>query len=103
MNTRAMPTPWILALAPVLVFLAPGAAAQKLDTPVGGWNRAGLVDRSEELAVNYPSSLIDRGAQRHRTMIRGRLAAAGTKRPFHKLIVRTMLSGIGTRVVSSRP
>lgn len=83
MNTRTMPIPWILALA----LLAPGAAAQKLDTPVGGWNRAGLVDRSEELAVNYPSSLIDRGAQKNRTMIRGRLAAAGQKRPFHKLIV----------------
>ncbi|WP_229217374.1 YfaP family protein [Massilia forsythiae] len=63
------------------------AASQTLETPAGGWNRAGLVDRSEEPAVNYPYALIDRGVQRNRTMIRGRLAAAGKQRPFHTLVV----------------
>lgn len=74
-------------LAMLLPALAPYALAQTLDTPVGGWNRAGLVDRSDELAVNYPANLIDRGAQKNRTMIRGRLKAASKQRPFHKLIV----------------
>jgi uncharacterized protein YfaP (DUF2135 family) len=48
-----------------------------LATPAGGWNRAGLTDSSDELAVNYPYSLIDRGAQRARRMIRGRLDKVG--------------------------
>jgi len=66
-----------------------GARAQTtaLETPVGGWKRAGLVDKSDELAVNYPYNLIDRGAQKGRTMIRGRLAGAGRERPFHQLVV----------------
>lgn len=58
-----------------------------LDTPVGGWKRAGLVDKSDELAVNYPYSLVDRGAQKSRTMIRGRLKAASRQRLFHTLVV----------------
>ncbi|UPA24171.1 DUF2867 domain-containing protein [Shinella oryzae] len=38
----------------------------------------------------------------HRNNLLGRLYLAAVL-PFHKLIVRTMLSGIGARVVSSRP
>jgi uncharacterized protein YfaP (DUF2135 family) len=63
------------------------APAQKLDAPVGGWNVAGLVDKSDQMQVGYPYSLVDRGAQKGRTMIRGRLAAAGTQRPFPTLVV----------------
>lgn len=78
-----------LALLLAFAIAAPPAGAQHaaLDSPVGGWKRAGLVDRSDELAVNYPHSLVDRGAQKTRTMIRGRLASASTKRPFHRLAV----------------
>jgi len=76
-------------LASMLLLGAASAYAQQatLDTPVGGWKRAGLVDKSDELAVNYPYSLVDRGAQKSRTMIRGRLKAASTQRPFHALVV----------------
>ncbi|QNB00164.1 YfaP family protein [Massilia sp. Se16.2.3] len=78
--------PILLALAAACA-CPPLPAQTTLETPVGGWKRAGLVDRSDELAVNYPYNLIDRGAQKGRTMIRGRLQAAGHKRPFHKLVV----------------
>jgi uncharacterized protein YfaP (DUF2135 family) len=63
------------------------AEDRTLTAPMGGWNRAGLTDKSGELSVNYPYSLIDRGAQKNRTMIRGRLKAVSTKRPFHTLVV----------------
>lgn len=58
-----------------------------MTTPIGGWNRAGLTDRSEELAVNYPYALVDRGAQRGRRMIQGQLDKVGKGRAFHKLVV----------------
>nr|WP_226929572.1 DUF2135 domain-containing protein [Janthinobacterium sp. FT58W] len=63
------------------------AADKSMATPVGGWNRAGLTDRSQELAVNYPYALVDRGAQRGRRMIQGELAKAGKERGVHKLVV----------------
>lgn len=73
----------------LLVLASAGCLAQdhSLQAPLGGWNHAGLTDKSEELAVNYPNSLVDRGAQKSRTMIRGRLASASTHRPFHQLVV----------------
>jgi uncharacterized protein YfaP (DUF2135 family) len=64
-----------------------GAQDQTLTTPVGGWNRAGLTDKSSELAVSYPYALVDRGAQKNRLMIRGKLDKVSKQRPFHKLIV----------------
>ncbi|MGW8395045.1 YfaP family protein [Pseudoduganella sp. HUAS MS19] len=78
---------FVSALALALA-AAPLAAQDKtLTAPVGGWNRAGMTDKSGELAVSYPYSLIDRGAQKNRTMIRGQLARISTKRPFHQLVV----------------
>ena len=63
------------------------AADKSMTTPIGGWNRAGFTDKSDELAVNYPYSLIDRGAQSGRRMIRGELEKAGKNRAVHKLVV----------------
>lgn len=63
------------------------AQDKTMTTPIGGWNRAGLTDRSEELAVNYPYALVDRGAQRGRRMIQGKIDKAGKSRPFHTLVV----------------
>jgi uncharacterized protein YfaP (DUF2135 family) len=77
----------VLAVALASASTPTFAQDQTLQTPIGGWNRAGLVDRTEEMAVNYPYSLVDRGAQKNRTMIRGKLAKASTRRPFHQLIV----------------
>jgi uncharacterized protein YfaP (DUF2135 family) len=77
----------VLVLVLALASTVPFAQAQGLGAPVGGWNRAGLTDKSQDLAVNYPNSLVDRGAQKSRTMIRGRLAKASAHRPFHQLVV----------------
>jgi uncharacterized protein YfaP (DUF2135 family) len=66
-----------LCLAPAI---AVANADIELQTPRGGWNASGLVDRSEESAVAYPYNLIDRGSQKYRTLIQGRLktvSAAG--------------------------
>jgi uncharacterized protein YfaP (DUF2135 family) len=53
--------------------------AIELQSPRGGWNASGLVDRSEESAVAYPYNLIDRGSQKYRTLIQGKLNALRTK------------------------
>lgn len=61
-----------------------------LEKPYGGWNYSGLTDRSGDRAYAYPYSPIDRGAQRFRTLIEGRLKAAGPRQP-------------GTLVVNGNP
>jgi uncharacterized protein YfaP (DUF2135 family) len=62
-----------LACAPAL-WAAPSA---ELSEPVGGWRYHGLLDRSENPQVAYPTPPIDRGIQRNRTMIQGQLKAIG--------------------------
>jgi uncharacterized protein YfaP (DUF2135 family) len=60
----------------------------EIEGPRGGWNVAGLVDAQERLAVAYPPALIDRGTQKGRTIIRGRLIAEGQAPPApHTLVV----------------
>jgi uncharacterized protein YfaP (DUF2135 family) len=52
------------------------AAAQEsvpIEAPRSGWNFGGFTDSSDKEAVAYPYNLIDRGAQRGRTLIRGQL------------------------------
>lgn len=79
-------------MAPVVVALLLVAVAKPLsaqttvDAPRGGWNVSGLVDEEEKVAVAYPPNLIDRGAQKYRTLIKGRLEQFDNERP-HKLIV----------------
>jgi uncharacterized protein YfaP (DUF2135 family) len=51
------------------------ANSQMLETPRGGWNYSGLVDQSDIISVSYPTPPIDRGAQKNRTMIQGKLKA----------------------------
>ena len=58
-----------------------------VEAPTGGWNVAGLVDDTEKVAVAYPPSPIDRGAQKYRTLIRGHLAGVNNDKP-HRLIVK---------------
>ncbi len=67
--------------------LAVQAQDTRLTSPVGGWNRAGATDGSQEAAAAYPYSPIDRGVQTNRTLIKGHVAKAGKDRVFHKLIV----------------
>jgi len=59
----------------------------ELSEPVGGWRYNGLLDRSENPQVAYPTPPIDRGVQRNRTMIQGQLKAIGTQRGPHTLAV----------------
>jgi len=81
---------WLRSLCCSLAVAATGALAEpaiELQSPRGGWNASGLVDHSEESAVAYPYNLIDRGSQKYRTLIQGRLktlaaqGARGSDRP----------------------
>jgi len=67
-------------LAPVI---AAGADATDFafKRPTGGWTNSALSDDSDRVSYAYPNNLVDRGGQRHRTLIEGRLKAlAGAKR-----------------------
>lgn len=59
----------------------------QIDSPAGGWNVFGLVDHSSEMAAAYPTPPVDRGRQKNRTLIRGRLAQDGKGGAVAKLIV----------------
>jgi uncharacterized protein YfaP (DUF2135 family) len=75
------------ALAHVAAASASVARAQvKVDAPRGGWNASGLTDSSDRVAVAYPPSPIDRGTQKYRTLIEGRLSQTNNDRP-HWLVV----------------
>lgn len=81
---RAVSLLSLFLLAPLAWSAEPSAT---LEEPSAGWRYAGLLDRSENPAVAYPTPPIDRGAQRNRTLIEGRLANVGHVRPPHRLVV----------------
>jgi len=58
-----------------LLALATAANAADIDRPAGGWTHSGLIETDQHLAYAYPNNLIDRGGQRGRTIIEGRLRA----------------------------
>jgi uncharacterized protein YfaP (DUF2135 family) len=60
----------------------------ELDGPRGGW-RVGSEDTSQaEVEAAYPKPPVDRGGQRHRALIKGRLAEAGVnRRPPYLFVV----------------
>jgi uncharacterized protein YfaP (DUF2135 family) len=77
----------VFAASALSASTAPAALAQvELERPTGGWNASALTDRSEEIAVAYPPALIDRGAQKYRTLIKGRLRKPGSERS-HLIVV----------------
>ncbi|MCY1260282.1 hypothetical protein D9M68_202630 [compost metagenome] len=81
-HARVLPLLLCLGLADALA--APGA---ELDAPAAGWRYSGLLDRTENPRVAYPTPPIDRGGQRNRSLIEGRLRElAGTQRP-QRLVV----------------
>jgi uncharacterized protein YfaP (DUF2135 family) len=63
-----------------------GEGGIDLDTPRAGWTVSGFVDDDSLPEVAYPPNLIDRGAQKYRTLIRGRLAKFDNERT-HTLVV----------------
>lgn len=63
----------------LLLVLAAQAHAQAdgvLERPAGGWTHSGIGDDDAKVSYAYPNNLIDRGGQRHRTVIEGRLRQA---------------------------
>src|SRR5512146_1347515 len=64
-----------------------GGDASRLDTPSGGWNVFGLVDHGDEMVAAYPTPPVDRGRQKNRTLIRGRLVTGAPPGEVPKLIV----------------
>jgi uncharacterized protein YfaP (DUF2135 family) len=61
-----------VAAGPALALAAPEV---ELKRPSGGWTYHGLTDDPGQVTYAYPENLIDRGGQRGRTLIEGRLAA----------------------------
>lgn len=73
------------------LILAASAYAEEpsatLEEPIAGWRYSGLNARSDQPRAAYPTPPIDRGAQRNRTMIEGRLHnLAGARQP-HSLAI----------------
>jgi uncharacterized protein YfaP (DUF2135 family) len=67
-----------LALVLSLSLAAPASRAApevELQRPSGGWTYHGLTDDPGQVTYAYPNNLVDRGGQRGRTLIEGRLAA----------------------------
>ncbi|MGY4531015.1 uncharacterized protein YfaP (DUF2135 family) [Pseudomonas sp. TE3786] len=73
-----------------LALLASSAMADpsvELQGPTAGWRYSGLLERSDDARVAYPTPPIDRGAQRGRSLIQGSLKnLQGTRQP-HRLVV----------------
>lgn len=75
---------WLLAgLVPALVQAAPPL----LEAPLGGWRDSRLDAEEQQVTAAYPKPPVDRGGQRQRTLIRGKLDAAGHDRRPHTLVV----------------
>jgi len=55
--------------------------------PAGGWTHSGLIETTQRVEYAYPNNLIDRGGQRGRTLIEGRLKQLGTNRQPPTLVV----------------
>ncbi|MEK1906911.1 MAG: DUF2135 domain-containing protein [Pseudomonas sp.] len=73
-----------LMLSASAVLAEPSAS---LEGPVAGWRYSGLLDRTENARVAYPTPPIDRGAQRNRSMIEGKLKGLDGQRQPHVLAV----------------
>lgn len=64
-----------------------GDASADLTAPSGGWRYHGMGSWVDDARVAYPTPPIDRGAQRGRTLIEGRLRGLQGKRQPHTLAV----------------
>ncbi len=67
----------LAVLALVWAATPPATAADiRLDSPLGGWHDDHLDPDEGRIAAAYPKPPVDRGGQRHRALIRGRLEPA---------------------------
>ncbi|WP_191486400.1 YfaP family protein [Pseudomonas sp. FEN] len=76
--------PILIALWATTAWAEPSAELQE---PTGGWRYSGFLDRSEAPRVAYPTPPIDRGIQRSRTPIEGRINPPSGPRTPHVLSV----------------
>jgi len=75
---RRRPYRYALALACAMAPLAAMAGpVADLDGPASGWRHSGLSSELEQYTAAYPKPPVDRGAQKYRTLIEGRLRQAG--------------------------
>lgn len=66
---------------------AAAAASAELSSPTAGWRYHGFGTWADEARVAYPTPPIDRGAQRGRSLIQGRLRGLAGTRAAHTLAV----------------
>jgi len=73
---------------PSIAQVTPSSAGDTtVQRPAGGWTYSGVSDDPAKVSYAYPSNLIDRGGQRGRTLIEGRLKQRGTDRRTPTLVV----------------
>ena len=77
----------ISSMGNALEVVSPPQDGLRLDTPVNGWNVFGLVDHSSDMAAAYPTPPVDRGRQKNRTLIQGRVGQNERGNSVSKLIV----------------
>ncbi|HSC83601.1 MAG TPA: DUF2135 domain-containing protein [Pseudomonas sp.] len=82
-----MRSPLLLLCLALPASLALAEPTAKLDGPTAGWRYSGLLDRTENARVAYPTPPIDRGGQRNRSLIEGKLAGTQGLRQPHVLAV----------------
>jgi uncharacterized protein YfaP (DUF2135 family) len=80
-----------IAIAALLLALTAGEAAEPtihLEAPIGGWRHGGQDERDAAVTAAYPTPPVDRGGQRHRALIQGRIAAtSAARRPPYLFVV----------------
>lgn len=79
---------FVLLLISLIVGHAVADSTILLDGPRGGWrNGAAAEDKESAIVAAYPKAPVDRGGQKNRTLIEGRLHQAGKSRQPGRLIV----------------
>ena len=79
----------LLLSASLMLFasLAWADPSASLEGPAAGWRHDGLLERSADARVAYPTPPIDRGGQRGRSLIAGKLEGTQGLRQPHVLAV----------------
>jgi uncharacterized protein YfaP (DUF2135 family) len=85
MTSRDVAALLLITCLPITV--AAQTAPPPMDRPAGGWTYGGLLEEPGRVQYAYPNNLIDRGGQRGRSLIEGRLQQAKKTRRTPLLIV----------------
>lgn len=79
--------PLLLLLSAISLAAGPDLGKPAVDAPLAGWRDSRLDGESERYVAAYPKPPVDRGAQKYRTLIRGKLSSQGKQRRPHSLVV----------------